>query len=55
MTTTPRKKSSHAITTSLPIDEADAFRDYCKHIRRSEAWVAREAIRLYLTTVERGA
>lgn len=37
------------IQTQLPDDDFDAFVDYCAHVRRSQAWVAREAIREYLT------
>lgn len=44
--------TQHPIQTQLPDDDFDAFRDYCKHVRRSQAWVAREAIREYLKKQE---
>lgn len=43
--------TQHPIQTGLPIEngEFDEFVDYCAHVDRSQAWVAREAIREYLT------
>lgn len=41
--------TQHPIQTQLPDDDFDAFVDYCAHVDRSQAWVAREAIREYLT------
>lgn len=58
MTKSPRKTKSYNTTIHLESPDgfdADAFDDYCKHVRRSSSWVLREALRLYLTTVEHRA
>lgn len=41
-----------AVSTKLDEDKFDAFVDYCNHVKRSQAWVLREALEFYLETVQ---
>lgn len=44
--------TQHPIQTQLPDDDFDAFVDYCAHVDRSQAWVAREFIKQGLKRAE---